>query len=152
MKRRRKISIKQFFLFFPIALLQVKLAAAEPVTLSSSNLKHNAFASRISVCSEIDGIDAEAISSFYKAYFNGWDAPIVADPIDERWYGVGQNILLIASDGRVGNNLRECLEKHTIVSDDLVDYVETAAKRLGESLGALEGLKLPSYYESVSTS
>ena len=109
-------------------------------------------ASRISVCSEVIGVDEGEISSFYSKYFDGWVAPIIGAPIDEHEYKVGENILFIASDGHVGPQLRECLTKHALVSDDLEEYVGKEAERLGKGLGALEGVKLPSYYNPVSAS
>lgn len=133
-------------------LVPIKSAWADPVALTSEALRNNVLASRISVCSEVSGVDQEAISLFYSKYFNGWSAPLFGAPVDESAYRVGENILFIASDGQVGSQLRECLAKYELVSDNLEEFVGKHARRLGKGIGALEGVSLPTYYGSVSAS
>jgi len=147
-----KSFLKTVLSIISITLISTKPTLADEVLLSSGDLKRNVFASRISICSEVREIDEEAISSFYSRYFNGWNAPIFGAPVDERSYQVGQNILFVASDGHVGSRLRECLAEYTLVSDDLEEHVGKEADRLHRGLGALEGVKLPSYYNPVSAS
>jgi hypothetical protein len=147
-----KTNIKIGFAIMSCASILINPTWADQVSLSSKDLRGNVLASRISVCSEIPGVDEGAISSFYSTYFKGWSSPIFGSPPDERTYKIGQNILFIASDGQISPELRECLLQHASVSDNLEEFATQNAESLGKSMNYLSDLNLPSYYGEIYAS
>lgn len=115
-------------------------------------VKKSVFATEIVICSEIDGVNEVSVSSFYEKHFAGWEAPIIQNGNEMKHQDVEGRLLFIVSDGTIGDYLRNCLRRQDVKEGELQAYIKQQSERLKISLGALEGVKLPSYYNSASAS
>jgi len=137
---------------FTSVFLLAMPAESQNIVLSPNSIKNNVFANEILVCSEIDGVSANTILSFYSDYFAGWPLPEIKNATEHRSSNNGSRILFIVSDGSIGDSLRSCLHSQTLSGDELEVYTKQQAENLGQGLGAMEGLNLPSYYNPISAS
>ncbi|MEO9894806.1 MAG: hypothetical protein ABJD13_02425 [Paracoccaceae bacterium] len=120
--------------------------------LSADNLKNHIFVSEIVICSEISGVNDKSVSAFYEEYFAGWQPPHIRSGIKVNSQNLANRLLFVVSDGTVGNTLRTCLRHQDMTEGALEAYIEQQAQRLQSPLGALEGIKLPSYYNPAYAS
>ena len=119
---------------------------------SRERVEKSVFTREIAICSEIESVNEVSVSSFYKTYFAGWKAPVIIDGNEARQEGSDDRLLIIASDGTIGERLRNCLRRQVVEEGALEAFIEPQSQELNTTLGDITGLKLPGYDSIVKVS
>ncbi len=130
-----------------LAAFCLETAHSEP---KYKGVNGGALARYILICSDIDGVDADNVRSFYRQYFNGWRVPFVGDGRDIARLDHVSGAIFIATNGEFGDRYETCIKQLSEHGFDLNDRIVQQLSRVG-TREMMDGGRLPDFAEPIRT-